>query len=91
MKQGNFSAHPRLQDRFSGGTSGPSAQRPAACSSFPIITTIPSSTSPLLEGYLPHLTVLINGIYWAPRYPRFVTKAFVRELYASAEQAPRCG
>jgi alpha-aminoadipic semialdehyde synthase len=46
----------------------------------------PEEYEPLLESYLPHLTVLINGIYWAPRYPRFVTKAFIRDLYASAPQ-----
>ncbi|MGD0783054.1 MAG: hypothetical protein ABSA30_09385, partial [Candidatus Aminicenantales bacterium] len=27
----------------------------------------PEEYEPLLESYLPHLTVLINGIYWAPR------------------------
>ncbi len=43
----------------------------------------PEEYEPLLESYLPHLTVLVNGIYWAPRYPRFVRKAFIRELYAS--------
>jgi alpha-aminoadipic semialdehyde synthase len=43
----------------------------------------PEEYEPLLESYLPHLTVLVNGIYWEPRYPRFVTKAFIRELYAS--------
>ena len=43
----------------------------------------PEEYEPLLESYLPHLTVLVNGIYWAPRYPRFVSKAFIRELYAS--------
>ncbi len=46
----------------------------------------PEEYEPLLEGYLPHLTVLVNGIFWAPRYPRFITKAFIRELYASAEK-----
>jgi alanine dehydrogenase len=46
----------------------------------------PEEYEPLLESYLPHLTLLVNGIYWAPRYPRFVSKAFIRELYASAER-----
>lgn len=31
--------------------------------------------------YLPHLTILMNCIYWDPRYPRFVRKDDVKELY----------
>jgi saccharopine dehydrogenase (NAD+, L-lysine forming) len=46
----------------------------------------PSAYEPLLESYLPHLTLLLNGIYWAPVYPRFVSKAFIRELYAAPGQ-----
>lgn len=42
----------------------------------------------IFAGYLPHLTVLVNGVYWAPRYPRLVTCAALRELYA-AEPQPR--
>jgi len=48
----------------------------------------PEKYEPVLEAYLPHLTVLINGIYWAPRFPHFVTKKFIRKLYAS-KKAPR--
>lgn len=33
------------------------------------------------ESYLPYLTVLINGIFWTPRYPRLVTKAGLRALF----------
>jgi alpha-aminoadipic semialdehyde synthase len=32
-------------------------------------------------AYLPHLTVLMNCIYWNSRYPRLVTKDDVRQLY----------
>lgn len=39
-------------------------------------------------GYLPHLTVLVNGIYWEPKYPRLVTCADLRELYGGP-QPPR--
>ena len=41
------------------------------------------------ESYLPALTVLINGIFWTPRYPRLVTKAGLRTLFERAlfEQA----
>ncbi len=46
----------------------------------------PGKYEPVLERFLPHLTVLVNGIYWAPKYPRFVTKAFIRELYGQEAQ-----
>ena len=35
--------------------------------------------------YLPYLSVLVNAIYWAPQYPRLVTKADLRELFAGQE------
>jgi len=31
--------------------------------------------------YIPYLTVLVNGIYWEERYPRLVTKEYLRELF----------
>lgn len=31
------------------------------------------------SNYLPYLTVLVNGVYWDKRYPRLVTKAYLRE------------
>jgi len=48
----------------------------------------PERYAPVLENYLPYLTVLVNGIFWSPKYPRFVTKQFVRDLYAN-EARPR--
>ncbi len=33
------------------------------------------------EKYLPYLTVLVNCIYWDPRYPRLLTKDFTEELF----------
>ncbi|MBI4802909.1 MAG: hypothetical protein HY796_10340 [Elusimicrobia bacterium] len=35
------------------------------------------------ERYIPHLTVLMNCIYWDGRYPRLVTKNFLKQLYGS--------
>lgn len=32
--------------------------------------------------HLPHLTVLVNGIYWEPGHPRLVTRDDVRRLWA---------
>jgi alanine dehydrogenase len=34
-------------------------------------------------AYVPYLTVLVNGIYWEARYPRLVTKAYLRELFGA--------
>ncbi len=38
----------------------------------------------VFERYLPHLDVLMNCIYWEPRYPRLVTKEWVRRNYPGA-------
>jgi len=40
------------------------------------------------ETYLPHLTILINAIYWDTMYPRLVTKDYVKQTY-SEEKPPR--
>ncbi len=40
------------------------------------------------ERYLPHFTVLVNCIYWDERYPRLVTKKYLRSLHAK-EKTPR--
>jgi saccharopine dehydrogenase (NAD+, L-lysine forming) len=37
--------------------------------------------------YLPHLTVLVNAIFWTERYPRLVTRETLEELFAV--QQPR--
>ncbi len=31
--------------------------------------------------YVPHLTILLNGIYWEPRYPRLVSLDQLRDLF----------
>ncbi|HSA24363.1 MAG TPA: hypothetical protein P5076_23075, partial [Myxococcota bacterium] len=33
--------------------------------------------------YVPYLTVLVNCIYWAPRYPRLVTRDLLHGLYGA--------
>ena len=33
------------------------------------------------EKYFPYLTVLVNCIYWDPRYPRLLTKDFTEQLF----------
>ena len=34
------------------------------------------------EKYLPHLSVLVNGIYWDSRYPRLVTKKYLKSAFS---------
>lgn len=41
----------------------------------------PQKYKPVFESYLPYLTVLVNCIYWTPRYPRFVTKKSLKRLW----------
>jgi len=40
------------------------------------------------ETYLPHLTILVNAIYWDTIYPRLVTKDYVKQAYGG-ERSPR--
>ncbi len=40
------------------------------------------------EEYLPFLTVLVNGIYWEPKYPRLVTRRYLKERWESGEKLP---
>ncbi len=40
------------------------------------------------EQYLPHLSVIVNGIYWEARCPRLLSKDGARELW-SGDAAPR--
>jgi saccharopine dehydrogenase (NAD+, L-lysine-forming) len=42
----------------------------------------------VFERHLPCLTLLVNCIYWDARYPRLVTKKFLRELWRK-EPGPR--
>lgn len=37
------------------------------------------------QKYIPYLTLLINGIYWDSRYPRLLTKSYLRELYSKSK------
>jgi alpha-aminoadipic semialdehyde synthase len=35
------------------------------------------------EQYIPHLDVIVNCIYWDERYPRLVTKKYLKEVFKS--------
>ncbi len=41
----------------------------------------PEKYRSIFESYLPYLTVLVNCVYWAPQYPHFLTKQFLRKLW----------
>jgi saccharopine dehydrogenase (NAD+, L-lysine-forming) len=41
----------------------------------------PQNYKPVLNRFLPYLTVLVNAIFWAPQYPRFVTKNYLKKLW----------
>ena len=37
------------------------------------------------ERYLPHLTTLVNCIYWEPKYPRLITVEAAKALYSNGQ------
>lgn len=45
----------------------------------------PEKYQGVFDRHLPHLSVLVNCIYWDARYPRLVTKGQLWELYAAGE------
>ncbi len=46
----------------------------------------PDLYGPAFDTFVPMLTVMVNCIYWAPQYPRLITKTRLRELYAQQSQ-----
>jgi alpha-aminoadipic semialdehyde synthase len=46
----------------------------------------PEKYRPVVEAYVPYFTAIVNGIYWAPKYPKFVTKGFLKTLYGSGSR-----
>jgi saccharopine dehydrogenase (NAD+, L-lysine-forming) len=40
----------------------------------------------VFEKYVPDLTVLVNAIYWTERYPRLVTKSYLKDLFGQGEK-----
>ena len=45
--------------------------------------THPEKYEANMEAYLPYLSVLVNCIYWESRYPRVLTNAFLKKIYAN--------
>jgi alpha-aminoadipic semialdehyde synthase len=48
----------------------------------------PQDYRPTVERLVPYLTAIVNGIYWTPKYPRYLTKSFLKKLYGGSA-APR--
>jgi len=46
----------------------------------------PEKYKSVFEDHLPHLTVVVNGIYWMPKYPKFITKSFLKRLFGAPHQ-----
>jgi saccharopine dehydrogenase (NAD+, L-lysine-forming) len=38
------------------------------------------------ETYIPYLTLFVNCIYWDERYPRLVTKKYLKQLFSDTEK-----
>jgi len=47
--------------------------------------THPEKYRGVFEQYVPHLSVLVNAIFWTKRYPRLVTKAYLKEHFSGPE------
>ena len=43
----------------------------------------------VFEKYIPHLSMLINCVYWDKRYPRLVTKEYLKKLFSKGH--PKLG
>jgi alpha-aminoadipic semialdehyde synthase len=41
----------------------------------------PADYHSIFEQYIPHLTVLMNCMYWDARYPRIVTKSYLKRAF----------
>jgi alpha-aminoadipic semialdehyde synthase len=46
----------------------------------------PERYAGVFDRHSPHLSVLVNGIFWAPRYPRLITRDAIARLYAGPER-----
>jgi alpha-aminoadipic semialdehyde synthase len=49
----------------------------------------PEKYRSVFETYLPDLSILVNCIYWAPPYPRLVTKKYLERMWSTASSPPR--
>ena len=54
--------------------------------SFDHFVNHPEEYSSLMYKYLPHLTMLVNGIYWEEKFPKHVTKKLMTEYYEKGNE-----
>ena len=45
----------------------------------------PNEYDSLMQKYLPYFTLFVNGIYWENRFPRHITKDFMKKLYRESK------
>lgn len=50
----------------------------------------PENFESQFEQYLPHISILVNAIYWDKRYPRFVTWENLKRLYEKQQKPKLC-
>ncbi len=48
--------------------------------------TNPENYRSVVEEVIPYLTAIVNGVYWTPKYPKFITKSFLKTLYGSGSR-----
>lgn len=46
----------------------------------------PEEYNGIFNKYTPYLTAIINGIYWEPKYPKLVTKSFLKSHFQSEKK-----
>ena len=46
----------------------------------------PEAYRPMTEEAVPYLTAVVNGIYWTPKFPKYITKGFLKKLYGGPER-----
>jgi saccharopine dehydrogenase (NAD+, L-lysine forming) len=45
----------------------------------------PQNYRSTFEKYIPHLSMLINGIYWDQRYPKLITKEYLKGAFSEGQ------
>ena len=45
----------------------------------------PEKYRPAFERYIPYLSILMNCVYWSARYPRLVTKEYLKKSFKNKE------
>ena len=48
----------------------------------------PQGYKAITEDAVPYLTAIVNGIYWTPKFPKYITKPFLKNLF-SGDAQPR--